>query len=131
MLITQERLPTLELPSMNEAHEKEIALITKLYSVTQENNTKEAFVLLSQLIEHTATYFVAEEQLMKDADYYDYATHQYEHAKQLMDLKSIQSFFEMTSDTNSITSYLKDALTPWIIEHVQEMDKETAEFLNQ
>ena len=131
MLITQERLPTLELSSMNEAHAQEIALITKLDSVAKENDTKAVLEGLNKLIEHTATYFVEEEKLMKAAEFPEYGQHQYEHAKQLMDLKSIQSFYEMTNDTKSVESYLKDALTPWIVEHVHDVDAPTAEFLNQ
>ena len=131
MLITQERLPTLEIASMNEAHTQEIALITKLDTVAKENDTQATLEYLIKLIEHTAEYFVDEERLMKAADFPEYGTHQFEHAKQLMDLKSLQSFYEMTNDTSSIVSYLKDALTPWIVEHVHDLDAPTAEYLNQ
>ena len=131
MLITQELLPSIELSSMNETHDEEIELITKLHTAGKNNETTVVFELLDELIKHTAKHFSDEEKLMQEADYPDYHVHQHEHAKQLLDLQAIRSFLEMTNDTHSIPAYLEGTLTPWIIEHVENWDSMASEFLTQ
>jgi len=131
MLITQEQLPALKLSSMHKAHEKEIELISKLHAVAKKSEAKAVLEQLSKLLEHTRGYFAEEERLMQKAQYPDYPIHKHEHAKQLMDLQSILSFYEMTNDTQSIAAYLEDTLTPWITEHVHNMDSAASEFLKQ
>lgn len=129
MLITQEQLPSIELSSMNETHNEEIELITKLYNVAKNNDNQATTTLLNELIEHTAKHFAHEETLMQEADCPDYPMHKHEHAKQLMDIQSIRSFFEMTNDTQAIAAYMHDSLTPWIIEHVENWDSPASQFL--
>ncbi|MFC2074391.1 bacteriohemerythrin [Campylobacterota bacterium] len=131
MLITQEQLPTIELSSMNDIHNEEIALITKLHTVAKNHETEAVVDLLNELIEHTAKHFASEEKLMQEAQFPDYHIHKHEHAKQLMDIQSIRSFFEMTNDTQSIAAYMHDSLTPWIIEHVENYDSSASEFLKE
>ena len=131
MLITQEQLPIITLSSMNEMHDEEIALIAKLHTAGKNKETKLVFELLDKLIEHTTKHFGNEEKLMKEAQYPGYHSHQHEHAKQLLDLQAIRSFLEMTNDTQSIPAYLEGTLTPWIIEHVENFDSTTSEFLSQ
>jgi len=129
MLITQDQLIKLELPSMNELHDEEIALITQLYTVAKNNETELAHELLNELIEHTAKHFAHEEKLMQEAEVPNLPMHQHDHAKQLMDIQSMRSFFEMTNDTQAVAAYMHDSLTPWIIEHVENYDNYTSEFL--
>lgn len=129
MLRIHEQLPILELSSMNETHNEEMQLITKLHTAAKDNETKLVLELLNQLIEHTSKHFSNEERLMEEAEYPGFHIHKHEHAKQLLDLQSILSFYEMTNDTNSVYTYLEDSLTPWIIEHVQNMDIAAAQFL--
>ena len=129
MLITQEQLPIVELSSMNDMHNEEIELITKLHAVAKNNEVEAVVILLNELIEHTAKHFANEEKSMQEAQFPDYHMHKHEHTKQLMDIQSIRSFFEMTNDTQSIAAYLHDSLTPWIIEHVENYDSSASEFL--
>lgn len=129
MLITQEQLPIIELSSMNDMHNEEIELITKLHTAAKNNEMGMVVELLNILIEHTAKHFANEEKLMQEAQFPDYPMHKHEHAKQLMDIQSIRSFFEMTNDTQAIAAYMHDSLTPWIIEHVENYDSSASEFL--
>jgi len=129
MLISQEQLPIIELDSMNERHDEEIELIVKLYSVAKNNESQEVTKYLNKLIDHTAKHFTQEEKLMQEANYPNYYAHQHEHAKQLMDIQSIRSFYEMTNDTQAVAAYLHDSLTPWIIEHVDNYDSMASIFL--
>ena len=131
MLITQEQLPIIEISSMNEMHNEEIELITKLHAAAKDNETEAALKLLNELIEHTVTHFLHEERLMQESEYPDYHMHQHEHAKQLMDIQSMRSFFEMTNDTQAVAAYMHDTLTPWIIEHVENWDSPASEFLKE
>lgn len=131
MLITQEQLPVLELSSMNKMREQEIEIIKELHALANDKNAQGVFEYLDKLIQHTAKHFSDEEQLMKEAQYPDYYVHQHEHAKQLLDLQAIRSFYEMTTDTQSVSSYLEGSLTPWITEHVQNMDSHASQFLKE
>lgn len=131
MLRIEEQLPILELPSINETHNEEIQLITKLHAAAAAKDTKVVFELLNKLIEHTTEHFSSEEKLMEEAEYPDYHSHKHEHMMQLLDIKSMLSFYEMTNDTQSVYTYVEDSLTPWIIEHVRNWDIPASEFLNQ
>lgn len=129
MLITQEQLPIIEIESMNELHNEEIARIAKLYDVAKNNETKLVFELLNELIEHTKKHFSDEEKLMLEVEHPDYHAHKHEHTKQILDIEAIRSFLEMTNDTQSIPSYLEGNLTPWIIEHVENWDSMVSQFI--
>lgn len=129
MLRIHEQETILEPSSMNKLHSEELELVTKLHTAAKNNESKLVLELLNKLIDHTAKHFSHEEKLMEEAGYVDYDLHKFEHAKQLLDLQSILSFYEMTNDTQSVYTYLEDSLTPWVIKHVQEMDVNAAEVL--
>jgi len=131
MLRIDQLPPILELASMNEVHKEETELITQLHKVAQEKNNELTLELLNKLITHTKQHFSSEEKLMLDVDYPDYHSHKHEHMKQLLDLQSILSFYEMTNDTTAVYKYLEDSLTPWIIEHVYNWDIPASEYINQ
>lgn len=129
MLRIDEQLPISELSSMNETHKEESTIIKELHSAAANKENKKVLELLTKLIEHAKEHFKQEEKLMQDAEYETYNLHKFEHTKQVLDLESILSFYEMTNDTRSVYAYLEDSLTPWIIQHVEEMDIPAAEFL--
>ena len=129
MLISQEQLPIIEIASMNELHDEEIARIAKLYDVAKNKETKVVFELLNELIEHYKKHFADEEKLMLEVKHPDYHAHKHEHTKQILDLEAILSFLEMTNDIQSIPSYLEGNLTPWIIEHVENWDSMVSQFI--
>jgi hemerythrin len=129
MLRIHEQEAILEPSSINKAHSEEMELVTKLHTAAKNSESKLVLELLNKLIDHTAKHFSDEEKLMEEADYVGYELHKFEHAKQLLDLQSILSFYEMTNDTQSVYTYLEDSLTPWVIKHVQEMDVNAADFL--
>lgn len=131
MLRIEEQQPVLEVSTINEIHKEEATLITELYSAAKENQMRTTLELLNRLIEHTTQHFSSEEKLMQDLEYPDYHSHKHEHMMQLLDIKSILSFYEMTNDTQSIHKYLEDTLTPWIIAHVQNWDIPASEFIAQ
>ncbi|MBT5934802.1 hemerythrin family protein [Sulfurimonas sp.] len=129
MLISQEQLPIIEIDSMNELHNEEIARIAKLYDVAKGKDAKLVFELLNELIEHYKKHFADEEKLMQEVEHPDYHAHKHEHIKQILDLEALQSFLEMTNDIQSIPSYLEGSLTPWIIEHVETWDSMISKFI--
>ncbi len=131
MLRIEEQLPISELKSMNDIHIQESQLVTKLHAAAIAKETKLTLELLNELIKHTTEHFSKEEKMMEEAGYPDYHSHKHEHMMQLLDIQSIFSFYEMTSDTQSIHTYLEDSLTPWVIAHVQNWDIPASEFINQ
>ena len=130
MLIIEKHLPTVLLESMNKTHNDELEIILKLYDAANKSNLELSFKILNELITHTAKHFASEEVLMQESNFPDLSEHRFAHNKHLLDLQAIQSFYEMTNDIKSLITYIEDSLSPWIMEHIEDMDSIAAEFLN-
>jgi hemerythrin len=131
MLITQEQLEPIKHSDMNNVHDEEIELIEKLHAVAKNSDIKAITELLNELIEHMEEHFSFEEALMQENNYSGFHEHKHEHAKELMDIRSIRSFFEMTNDASAIAAYMHDSFSPWIMEHVENWDSDLSEFLQK
>lgn len=129
MLRIDEQLPIKQEASIDALHQEEIALTTELNNAAKNGESQLVLKLLNELIEHTAKHFMHEEELMQNSNYPDLTNHQYEHAKELMDMESILSFYEMTNDNNSIHTYLEDSFTSWVKNHVEMWDIPLSEYL--
>ena len=130
-MITQEQLPMVAMPSMNDTHLEEILIINKLDNAAQNNETEAVREILNELLEHTAIHFFDEEDMMEEALFPAFKMHKSEHDRHLHELKSIIQYFEKHKDTNAIHAYIKGNLTPWLINHIETMDTVTAMFLQQ
>lgn len=131
MLITQELLPEGDLGLFQAMHFERIALITKLHNAAINKESQNIITLLQELLNTTNKHFSYENEQMKSAAFQEYHRHKFEHDKELLELESIMSFYEMTQDADSVAAYLEDSLTPWIVEHVESMDLQTVAFLKE
>ena len=130
-MITQEQLPMVTMPSMNDTHLEEIVIINKLETAARNNEVETVSTLLKELHEHTALHFFDEEDLMEDAMFPAYQAHRGEHNRHLQELVALIEYFEKNRDTKAIYVYIEGSLTPWMINHVKTMDDVTARFLQQ
>jgi len=131
ILITQERIPMLAIPSMNDTHLEETLIINKL-DVAVSNNELEAITeILKELLAHTSMHYFDEENMMKESLFPAYKTHKEEHDRHLGELQSVITYFEKHQDPRAIYAYIEGNLTPWILHHADTMDRMLALFLEE
>ena len=130
-MITQEQLPLVAIPSMNDTHLEEILLINKLDDAARKGDAKNVTTLLVALIEHTELHFSDEEDMMDRASFPAYQTHKGEHDRHLSELKALVAHFEKTQNTKSVFVYIEGSLTPWMLDHIKTMDTVTAAYIQK
>jgi len=114
---------------LQEFHTNEIALIKEIYTTAKSNTKEQNLLRIESLITLISERFAYEEHSMQKSADSAFGAHKFEHDKELLDIKSMMDFYDMTGDANSLISYLEDALVPWIIEHTQNMDMDLDQFL--
>ncbi len=130
-MITQERIPMLTIPSMNDTHLEETLIINKL-GVAVSNNELEAITeILKELLAHTSMHYFDEEDIMEKAFFPAYKTHKKEHDRHLGELQSVIAYYEKHQDPRAISAYIEGNLTPWILHHADTMDRMLALFLEE
>ena len=128
-MITQDQLPMVAMPSMNDTHLEEILIINKLDTAARDSNTEAVSEILQELLEHTAMHFFDEEDMMEEALFPAFKMHKSEHDRHLHELRSVIKYFEEHKDTRAISAYIEGNLTPWLIHHIETMDTMTAKFI--
>lgn len=122
MLRESELNATFSDAKLQKFHTDEIALIQEIYRAAKSNTKEQNLSQLQSLITLISERFAYEEHSMKESGETTFGVHKFEHDKELLDIKSMMDFYDMTGDADSLLSYLKDALVPWIIEHTHNMD---------
>ena len=130
-MITQEQLPMVAMPSMNDTHLEEMLIINRLETAAKDNDLEAVPKILQELLEHTAMHFFDEEDLMEESLFPAFKMHKSEHDRHLQELKSVIKYFEEHKDARAISAYIEGNLTPWLIHHIETMDTMTAQFLQQ
>ncbi|MBC8237019.1 MAG: hemerythrin family protein [Helicobacteraceae bacterium] len=130
-MITQEQLPMVAIPSMNDTHLEEIIIVNKLDNAAKNNDISAVSEILNELLEHTIEHFSTENEMMEKAKFPAYDTHKAEHDRHLHELKALVKYFEKTKDPRAITIHIEGNLEKWLIHHIQTMDTVTAQFLAQ
>lgn len=130
-MLTQEQLPMVALPSMNDTHLEELILINKLHSAARNREIKTVSDTLKELYEHTVIHFSDEEDMMEETLFPAYQMHANEHNKHLNEFRHLMDHFETNKDPKAIVVYIEGALIPWLIQHIQTMDTVTAQFLKE
>ncbi|MDP2076631.1 MAG: hemerythrin family protein [Sulfuricurvum sp.] len=130
-MTTDEQLPMVAIPSMNDTHLEEMLIINRLDTAIANSDVAGISKLLDELLEHTTVHFTNENNLMEKGAYPDYAQHKSEHDRHIQELTSLVSYFERTQEPKAIYAYSKGNLTPWRIHHIQTMDTAMALYLTQ
>lgn len=128
-MATEEQLPMVAIPSMNDTHLEEMLIINKLDAAISDSNVEVIAKTIDELLAHTIIHFSEEEKKMEEGQYPEYFTHKSEHDRHVEELKSLVKYFERTKDPKAIYAYSKGNLTPWRIHHIQTMDTEMATYL--
>ena len=130
-MMTQEQLPMVAIPSMNNTHLEEIIIVNKLDTAAKNNDINAVSEILNELLEHTIEHFSTENEMMQKAKFPAYDTHKAEHDRHLHELKALVKYFEKTQDPRAIKIHIEGNLEKWLIHHIQTMDTVTAQFLAQ
>lgn len=121
-MTTQEQLPMVAIPSMNDTHLEEMIIINKLDAAISDSDVETIAKTLDELLEHTIIHFMNEEKIMEESLYPKYPAHKSEHDRHVQELKSLVKYFEKNKEPKAIYAYSKGNLTPWRIHHIETMD---------
>ncbi|MFC2074398.1 bacteriohemerythrin [Campylobacterota bacterium] len=128
-MISQEQLPMVAMPSMNDMHLEEMLFINALHEAVKSRDFNTIVEKLETLLEHTQTHFSQEEQMMEDAGFKSFYEHKGEHDRHLHELRHLIKYFHEHRDPHAIAAYVEGNLESWTIHHIKTMDTEMASFL--
>lgn len=112
---------SVNIPSMDQEHQRLIDIINNLYAAMRSGRGKDAIgSILDELVDYTKTHFAHEERLMKDAGYEGYDEQKRSHEALISQVVEIQAKFKAgTALSQEILSFLKN----WLVKHIQGLDK--------
>lgn len=126
ILITQEQLPMVAIPSMNDTHLEETIIVNKLQASAKAGKIDEVTSILQELLEHTTEHFHGEEKMMQESAFPAFTMHKTEHDRHLHELNALIKYFDKNKDTKAITAYVDGNLVRWLLHHIETMDTVTA-----
>ena len=130
-MITQDQLPMLAIPSMNDTHLEETLIINKLDAAVSNNEVEAITAILKELLAHTALHYSDEENMMEEALFPEYKAHKKEHDRHLGEIQSVIEYFGKNQDPRAIYAYIEGGLASWILHHADTMDRALALFLEE
>lgn len=115
-------------------HQKLVALINNLYTDLlncPDNEQKQATVVktLAELMDYGCYHFDAEEKLMLEHNYPEYAVHKQEHEN--FKLKVAQLMKAQTETANAVPFPVVVFLRDWLASHVIHTDKQYGPYLKE
>lgn len=128
-MITQEQLPMVAMPSMNDTHLEDIILFNKLSTVIAQQDIQATTQVLNELLKHTIEHFSGEEKMMIEKKFPPYSMHKSEHENALAGMREEIALWNQNHDFNRIGHYANITLPQWLIQHVSTLDTVTAQFL--
>lgn len=128
-MITQEQLPMVNTPSMNDTHFETVMLVNKLSTAIESADADAVNAIFTELIEHTQEHCHNEEEMMLEKKFPPYLAHKEEHDLALDEMRKAALKFTQTQDFEEAEKYLELNLTPWFLRHTETMDAVTSMFL--
>jgi hemerythrin len=133
-LIDKDRLPRVELDSMNEVHLEEVDLVNELSDLLDAyaggTPALEAIgVKFEELVEHTKEHFAREERMMIEGEFPPYPMHKTEHENQLERVAMVKRRWSSTQDVGILRQFVQRELPEWVSYHILTMDTVTAQYL--
>lgn len=114
---------------IDEQHKKIFQLGTEMLDLNQETSKKTIQKTFQELIDYTKKHFSEEEKLMKDHDYSLLQEHQGRHREFIGKLHNILTDFKTTGYSEENIDNLKLLMVDWLINHINEADKDFIETL--
>lgn len=116
-------------PVMDQQHRKLFALVNELHEAMKEGRAKDMTArALDDLVAYTRTHFAAEERTMAAIAYPDLAAHVAEHRKLTDTVEKLNR--EVKAGSMGLTVELMEFLQHWLTNHIMQVDRKYAPFLN-
>lgn len=135
MLIDTQNIPLVAMDFMNTTHYEDVEIINRLYEAlnnyidnSSEKNAQKVSDIYTEWFEHTIEHFKTEETKMQEKAFPPYMMHKGEHDRALSMMDNVFRSWNNDKDANALMKYLKEDMSPWLIQHIQTMDTVTAMF---
>ncbi len=128
-MLTQEQLPMVAMPSMNDTHLEELLLINRILEAVEARDAEAVDALFEALTEHTLEHFSGEEAMMREKRFPPYLMHKSEHDRALNEMRMALTLWRQHRDFERLRYYIETTLVDWVVNHIQTMDTVTANFL--
>lgn len=113
---------------MDAGHRLQAELVDELIGAIEKGSDSEAVqAVLLRLVDETTDHFAAEQELMRASGYPAYEAHVEEHSR-LLDRVS-RLLTEFAAGRAELTLQTARSLRPWLLDHIQGMDRALASFL--
>lgn len=128
-------LPVVAVDFMNHDHGEAAQLLNTLLNeldALQAGTSSAASISeqLNDIYQHTLAHFAREEAEMLLVNFPPYSCHKGEHDRVLAELLSVSQQWAEHADAQTLTHYLNQIFTPWLINHISTMDFVTANFIS-
>ncbi|HEY9051410.1 MAG TPA: hemerythrin family protein [Gammaproteobacteria bacterium] len=136
LILDPVNIPQLALESMNKVHREEVVLINQLAALLQQAKDHQADNAaitenLHEWVQHTREHFAGEERLMMDYGFPAYAFHASEHERVMAQIQSLQNQWLDRNEIKPLYEFVFSNWPRWFNDHVNSMDRVTAEFISQ
>lgn len=110
------------IPDVDYEHAELVELINTVGDKLKEHPTRELVAgLLGEIYAQISAHFAAEETIMRERDYDQYADHKADHERLLDDIRDIMEAFQANPDF-AYEGPLAERLTSWFTGHFQTKD---------
>ncbi len=128
-IVEMEHMAILDFKPIDDDHKRLFAMIGKLNLAIVKNHEKSLIVaVLDELVDYTAWHFRHEERLMQINEYPNYQEHKNTHQSLVEQVMKIQS--DIKENDTDVSIDLMVFLLDWLNEHINNVDKKLADFLN-
>lgn len=108
--------------SIDDQHKKLVALVNDLHDGMMGGKGNDVIgKVLAELIAYTKSHFAAEETLMKNKNYPEYAAHKVEHDK--LTKKAVELEQQFKAGKAAMTIEVANFLKSWLTDHIMKTDK--------
>lgn len=119
---------------MNRDHADALQLIRTLGEVAEaarlgERTHSDVDRALGELAEHSRRHFHHEEREMRRTGFPPYEIHRQEHERLLSIFAQTVAQWQSDRDAEALARWVRVALAPWLVEHVQTLDAVTAAWI--
>ncbi len=133
-LFNLENLENLAFEEMNKIHSEEYQMINFIFDELLKRDELDQLkleVLLKEFIMHLREHFQYEEEIMKEIKCPILECHQEEHLLTLKSIVKIFSEYAREKNPETLISYFAYDFKPWLIGHINTVDKVTAVYIDK
>jgi hemerythrin len=133
-LIDPEAIPQVALEFINQDHREEALRLDEVVEAVGalragRTGPEPVVARLEALFDHTRDHFAREDQVMREYGFPPYPVHHGEHERVLEELAAEGRHFGETADADRLHAYLTVTVPAWLMDHIQTMDRITAQFV--